>query len=142
MISETFSLVANNRGKTKGTRAELLFEIFCLENGWECSKPILDTLPYDYVVIGIESSFKKVQVKSVFLDSRTSRYRCDIRKSKPNSRDKQKYSDGDFDYLAINFDGIGWALYPWEKIKNRSQISIAKSEIESHNGLQLLRQKL
>ena len=62
--------------------------------------------------------------------------------AKPNSNDKQKYSDGDFDYLAINFENIGWVLYPWEKVKSRSQISIAKAEIESHDGIQLLRQKL
>lgn len=142
MISEILNKNICNKGKVKGTKAELLFEIFCLENGWECAKPILDMLPYDYVVVGIEDTFKKVQVKSVFLDRKTNRYRCDIRKSKPNSHHKQKYSDGDFDYLAINFENIGWVLYPWEKVKSRSQISIAKAEIESHDGIQLLRQKL
>lgn len=131
-----------NKGKTKGTRAELLFEIFCLDNGWECSKPILDNLPYDYVVLGIDSNFKKVQVKSVFFDQKSKRYRCDIRKSKTNSQIKQKYSDGDFDYLAISFDALGWVILKWEDVKNRSQVSILKSDIEGEYGIQLLRQKL
>jgi len=78
----------------------------------------------------------------VFLDAKTKRYICDIRKNSYAKSGKTKYEDGDFDYLAINFEHIGWVLYSWNELKGRSQISILKTELESKNGLQLLRKKL
>lgn len=117
------------QNQSKGKSAEILFELLCVKKDWHCCKPITDFMQYDYV-IDRGFGFEKVQVKTVFFDKKKRQYRCDLRKSKPKGKNKQKYNDGDFDVVAINISFNQWLLIPWEAIKKNSEISLSDRRIE------------
>lgn len=113
----------------KGKTAEILFELLCIKNDWHCCKPITDFMQYDYI-IDRGFGFEKIQVKSVFYDKKRKQWRCDLRKSKPKGKNKEKYKDGDFDTLAINTGFNKWILIPWKSIKNRSELCLSDRSIK------------
>jgi hypothetical protein len=96
--------------------------------GWECSKPFIEELPYDFVVRGINDSFQSIQVKQCYYDKNKEKFRCDIRK-KTRGNKKISYEEGDFDYLAVyNPHTDSWYLFPWSEIRHiSSEISINAS---------------
>ena len=117
-----------HKNQIKGKSAEILFEMLCTQNGWHCCKPIVEFLPYDYVV-DLGEGFKKIQVKTVYWDKNRKDYRCDLRKGKSGSKNKTKYISGDFDIVAINFNSIDWVLVPWNKIKDYTEINMSNKNI-------------
>ena len=116
------------KNQVKGKSSEILFELMCLNQGFHCCKPIVEFVHYDYIV-DFGNGFKKIQVKSVYWDKNRKEYRCDLRKSKRNSKVKQKYSDGDFDILAINTATNTWVLIPWETVRNNTEIKLSDRRI-------------
>ena len=119
--------------QSKGKSAEILFELLCMEQGWQCCKPITDFMQYDYI-IDRGNGFEKIQVKTVFFDKKKKKFRCDLRKNKSKSRNKTKYCHGDFDTVAISVDARNWILIPWESVKNNSEININDKRIQNERS--------
>jgi len=96
--------------------------------GWECSKPFVEQLPYDFVVRGINDKFSSVQIKQCYYDKNKESFRCDIRK-KTSGNKKVSYEEGDFDYLAVyNPITDSWYIFPWHEVRHiSSEISINES---------------
>ena len=108
-----------------GIYAQTLFPSVCHLKGWECSRPFVEELPYDFVVRGITDEFSSVQIKQCYYDKNKQSFRCDIRK-KTTGNKKIPYEEGDFDFLAIyNPITDSWYLFSWESIRHiSSEISI------------------
>ena len=85
--------------KLTGDIAEQAVVLQALRNGWEVLKPVGDRLPYD-LVLDVDGTFVKIQVKSAWFDSSRNNYVVDNRRTKTNRRvmvrDKYKVSDFDF----------------------------------------------
>ena len=96
--------------------------------GWECNKPFVEQLPYDFVVRGIDDKFSSVQIKQCYYDKNKESFRCDIRK-KTSGNKKISYEEGDFDYLVVyNPITDSWYLFPWSEVRHiSSEISINHS---------------
>jgi hypothetical protein len=96
--------------------------------GWECSKPFVEQLPYDFVVRGINDKFSSVQIKQCYYDKNKESFRCDIRK-KTSGNKKVSYEEGDFDYLAVyNPITDSWYIFSWHEVRHiSSEISINES---------------
>ena len=121
----------NNNNKfyvSNGCRAQIKFPLLCWDLGWECAKPNLEELPYDFVARGIDDSnfFKTVQVKQSYPYGEANKQRCDIRKSSSRGK-KKKYADGDFDFLAAyNPSTKHWYIIPWKEIRHvKSEINLS-----------------
>lgn len=109
-----------------GMYAQMLFPSVCHLNGWECARPLLEELHYDFVVRGIvHNEFATIQVKQCYYDRNKESFRCDIRK-KASGNKKVPYEEGDFDFLAIyNPISDAWYLLPWQSVSHiSSEISI------------------
>jgi hypothetical protein len=109
--------------------AQMLFPSICHLNGWECARPLLEELHYDFVVRGLNGNeFSTVQVKQCFYDRKKESFRCDIRK-KSSGNKKVPYEEGDFDFLAVyNPITDSWYLFSWESVSHiSSEISINDS---------------
>jgi hypothetical protein len=106
--------------------AQMLFPSVCHLNGWECARPLLEELHYDFVVRGIlRDEFVTIQVKQCYYDKNKESFRCDIRKKAARNK-KVSYEEGDFDFLAAyNPITDTWYLLPWESIRHiSSEISL------------------
>ena len=111
-----------------GLYAQTLFPSVCHLMGWECNKPFVEQLPYDFVVRGINGVFSSVQIKQSYYDKNRETFRCDIRK-KTKGNKKVSYEEGDFDYLAVyNPITDSWYILPWSEVRHIScEISINDS---------------
>jgi hypothetical protein len=111
-----------------GLYGQTLFPSVCHLMGWECSKPFVEQLPYDFVVRGINDKFSSVQIKQCYYDKNKESFRCDIRK-KTSGNKKVSYEEGDFDYLAVyNPITDSWYIFPWHEVRHiSSEISINES---------------
>lgn len=120
-----------HQSQSKGKSAEILFELLCMKKGWDCCKPITDFMQYDYVVDFGDGIFKKVQVKTFFYDKKIKHHRCDLRRSKSKSNNKERYKDGDFEIVAMNVDVNNWFLIPWEAVKNNSEVRLKDKRLKN-----------
>jgi hypothetical protein len=77
-----------------------------LKRGWGVLKPIGDRLPYD-LVLDVEGTLIKVQVKSAWFDKRTRNYVVDNRRIKTNRRSmiRDVYKPSDFDFALVYLEG-------------------------------------
>ena len=119
------------QSQSKGKAAEILFELLCMKKQWHCCKPIADFMHYDYIVDFGDGVFKKIQVKTVFYDKKTKQHRCDLRKNKNGTKNKEKYSQGDFDIVAISVEINSWLLIPWDSIKSNTEIKLSDKRIKN-----------
>ena len=88
--------------KLKGDIAEQAVTLKALKQGWEVLKPIGDRLPYD-LVLDVNGSLIKIQVKSAWFDQRKENYVVDNRRTKTNRRvmRRSQYCENDFDFAVI-----------------------------------------
>jgi hypothetical protein len=88
--------------KLKGDIAEQAAILQALEHGWGVLKPVGDRLPYD-LVLDVERTLVKVQVKWAWFDEARGNYVVDNRRSKTNRRRiiKDSYSKDDFDFALV-----------------------------------------
>jgi hypothetical protein len=120
-----------HKTNVKGKSSEVLFELMCVNMGFHCCKPIFDFMKYDYIT-DFGEGFKKVQIKSFYLDEKIGEYRCDLRRNNKKRGSKIRYLDGDFDILAACVSPNKWLVVPWESIKEKTEIRLSDRRV--HDG--------
>ena len=93
--------------KLKGDIAEQAVTLKVLKQGWEVLKPIGDRLPYD-LVLDVNGSLIKIQVKSAWFDQRKENYVVDNRRTKTNRRVMKRslYCENDFDFAVAYIEDL------------------------------------
>ena len=93
--------------KLKGDIAEQAVILLALKQGWGVLRPIGDRLPYN-LVLDINGSFLKIQVKNAWFDETQQNYMVDNRRTKTNRRImiREKYRESDFDFAIIFLEEI------------------------------------
>ncbi|MDM8544360.1 group I intron-associated PD-(D/E)XK endonuclease [Desulfococcaceae bacterium HSG9] len=93
--------------KLKGDIAEQAVILKTLKKGWDVSVPIGDRLPYD-LVLDVEGTLLKIQVKSAWFDSIKQNYVVDNRRTKTNRRKmvREEYDDSDFDFAILYIENL------------------------------------
>ncbi|MDW3647252.1 MAG: group I intron-associated PD-(D/E)XK endonuclease [Bacteroidia bacterium] len=93
--------------KLKGDIAEQRLILEALKRGWGVSIPLGDRLPYD-LILDINSTLLKIQIKSAWFDQVKGNYVIDVRRSLTNQRTiiHRPYSLQDFDFAIIYLDEI------------------------------------
>ncbi len=88
--------------KLKGDIAEQSVVLYALKKNWGVLMPFGDRLPYD-LVLDINGSLVKVQVKSAWFDSKKENYVVDNRRTKTNRREmkRENYQITDFHFAVI-----------------------------------------
>jgi hypothetical protein len=88
--------------KLRGDVAEQAAILHALKRGWGVLKPVGDRLPYD-LVLDVNASLIKVQVKSAWLDEPSGNYVVDNRRTKTNRRImvREVYKLSDFDFALV-----------------------------------------
>ncbi|MEL6253400.1 MAG: group I intron-associated PD-(D/E)XK endonuclease [Bacteroidota bacterium] len=78
-----------------------------LKRNWGVSVPVGDRLPYD-LVIDIDGTLLKIQVKSAWYDSTKENYVIDVRRSLTKQRTikHRPYMPGNFDFTIIFLEEI------------------------------------
>ncbi len=89
--------------KLKGDIAEQEVILYALKQGWGVLQPLGDRLPYD-LVLDVNDSLIRIQVKSAWFDQKRQNYVIDNRRTKTNRREmkREEYSLSDFEF-AIAF---------------------------------------
>ena len=119
------------KNQITGAKSELLFEVWCLENNLECAKPILTSLPYDYIVVSLFGMpYAKVQVKSLFFDKNRDKHRCDFRSNGGKLNIKNNYRKGDVDFIAVCSADNRWLFFSWEDIQGTTGRTYTKQALE------------
>ncbi len=96
-----------NNTKLKGDIAEQAVILSSLKNGWEVLRPLGDRMPYD-LVLDVNGTLVKVQVKAAWFDSSTQNYVVDNRRTKTNRKQIQRssYEIADFDFAILYIDQL------------------------------------
>jgi len=117
--------------KLKGDIAEQRVILEALKRNWGVSIPTGDRLPYD-LVIDIDGTLLKIQVKSAWFDVAKENYVIDVRRSLTNQRTvkHRPYQPKDFDFAIIYLDKIDvFYLMPAEVfLSYKSEIHFVESE--------------
>ena len=117
-----------NEHVVTGDLAEQLFICRGLSLGWEVSKPLNSSRPYDLLIRRLDSTlWETVQVKCAFtIKTPTGPAKeCELRVGNRGGTTKQRrlYQTGDFDQLAI-IDGESIVLIPHHVIAGKGRIRI------------------
>ncbi|MEZ4950377.1 MAG: group I intron-associated PD-(D/E)XK endonuclease [Saprospiraceae bacterium] len=93
--------------KLKGDIAEQAIILKSLLKGWGVSRPVGDRLSYD-LILDVNNSLVKVQVKSAWFDCNKENYVVDVRRTNTNKRKMTRtlYSGSDFDFAIIYLQEI------------------------------------
>lgn len=88
--------------KLKGDIAEQAVIFHALKRGHEALIPVGDRLPYD-LVLDVEKTLFKIQVKCAWFDERKHNYVVDTRRTKTNRRTikRDSYQTNDFDFAFV-----------------------------------------
>ena len=117
--------------KLKGDIAEQQVVLLALKKGWGVLNPIGDRLPYD-LVLDVDGTLIKVQVKSAWFDSKRQNYVVDTRRTKTNRRKmvRENYTLSDFDFAVIYIDELDvFYVFPCEVfISYASEIYLVETE--------------
>ena len=85
--------------KSKGDIAECAVMLYALKRDWGVLQPFGDRLPYD-LVLDIDGSLVRIQVKSAWFDANKQNYVVDTRRTKTNRwvMKRSTYNPADFDF--------------------------------------------
>ncbi|NJL43438.1 MAG: endonuclease [Pseudanabaena sp. SU_2_4] len=99
--------------KQKGDIAEQATVLHALKLGWGVLKPVGDRLPYD-LVLDVESTLVKIQVKCAWFDESSQNYVVDNRRTKTNRRVmvRENYKNSDFDFAVAYLDVGLFYVFP------------------------------
>ena len=88
--------------KLKGDIAEQAVILQALKKGWGVAVPLGDRLPYD-LILDVNGSLIKIQVKAAWYDSSKDNYVVDNRRTKTNRRVMKRtpYNESDFDFAIL-----------------------------------------
>jgi len=115
---------------SRGYLSELQFTLLATKQKWCVTKPVIDGLPIDFVVCGIDSSndFKTVQVRSSYPYRK--KERLDLRQD--HSKNK-KFDRMAFDYLvAHHYTKDVWYLIPWKDIYEKGEIDLNHTQWDKY----------
>ncbi len=114
-----------------GDIAEQAVVLRALENGWSVNCPIGNRMPYD-LIIDVDGSLQKIQVKSAWFDRASGNYVVDNRRTKTNRREmiRANYVVEDFDFAIVYLAELKvFYIFPVETfIEYGSTITIVESE--------------
>jgi len=117
--------------KLKGDIAEQAVILKTLKKGWDVSVPIGDRLPYD-LVLDVEGTLLKIQVKSAWFDSIKQNYVVDNRRTKTNRRKmvREEYNDSDFDFAILYIENLNvYYIMPSEVFRSYgSEIHLVETD--------------
>ncbi len=117
--------------KLKGDIAEQAVILEALKKGWDVSVPIGDRLPYD-LVLDVEGTLLKIQVKSAWFDSIKQNYVVDNRRTKTNRRKmvREEYDDSDFDLAILYIEDLNvYYIMPSEVFRSYgSEIHLVETD--------------
>ncbi len=117
--------------KLKGDIAEQAVILEALKKGWDVSVPIGDRLPYD-LVLDVEGTLLKIQVKSAWFDSIKQNYVVDNRRTKTNRRKmvREEYDDSDFDFAILYIENLNvYYIMPSEVFRSYgSEIHLVETD--------------
>ena len=117
--------------KLKGDIAEQALVLNALKRGWGVLTPVGDRLPYD-LVLDIDGTLIKVQVKSAWWDGNKGNYVVDNRRTKTNrrvmKRENYKAVDFDFAFLYIEEKAIFYIMPAEAFISYGSEIHLVEEE--------------
>ncbi|WP_414753290.1 group I intron-associated PD-(D/E)XK endonuclease [Anabaena sp. CCY 9910] len=93
--------------KLKGDIAEQAVILHALKRGWGVLRPVGDRLPYD-LVLDIQGTLIKIQVKYAWLDESSGNYVVDNRRTKTNRRlmQREAYKPSDFDFALVYIEKL------------------------------------
>jgi hypothetical protein len=93
--------------KLKGDIAEQAVILHALKRGWGVLRPVGDRLPYD-LVLDIQGTLIKIQVKYAWLDESSGNYVVDNRRTKTNRRLmlREAYKASDFDFALVYIEKL------------------------------------
>ena len=97
----------NMSTKLRGDIAEQAAILHALKHGWGVLRPVGDRLPYD-LVLDIQGTLVKVQVKCAWFDEIRGNYVVDNRRTKTNRRMmiRDTYKPTDFDFALVYIEQL------------------------------------
>lgn len=112
-----------------GCTAELYIAYLLSERGCVVSYPLFTQSKYD-LIADYEGKLYKSQVKKATLSSANGHPFIQVRLG---GAGRPKYKEGDFDYLAITYEGAVWVL-PYEETKDKTSMSFSIFSGEDSKG--------
>ncbi len=105
-----------------GLIAELIFQQYALNAGWEIAKSVLEVEPWDYLIRIDSLGWAKVQVKKLYLKDE----KMTVNMTRHGD---VRYKAKDADWLAAVdiLTGDIW-LVPWGKVYRKTRVSTIRTE--------------
>lgn len=109
--------------RVKGELTEMKCQLYCLENGYIISKPILDNARYD-MILDYNGKLYRIQIKTSRWMSEEHEgiiFNCKSQHSISGGNKIMKYSPEEIDFFMTEFENE-YYLIPCEKTKNEMRL--------------------